>query len=66
MIRITKIGRAYMVEATAPHTERRWKNLLPVSARGVIEGLIRHGASLPAACAALAAADPYGVDHAFG
>ena len=66
MIRVSKVGGAYMVEASAPDTKKPWKTLLPRSARGVIEGLIRHGASLPAACAALAKADPYGVDHAFG
>ena len=64
MIRVTKVAHAFMVEATPPDSRKRWKTFLPTSARGVIEGLIRHGVSLPRAFAALSAADPYGADHA--
>jgi hypothetical protein len=66
MITVTKIAGAYLVKATPPHSAKRWSSLLPLSARGAIEGLIRHGVSLPDAFAALAAADPYALDHALG
>lgn len=66
MIKIRKIAGVYMAEATPPHAKRRWKSLLPMNARRTLEGLIRHGVSLPDAFAAMGEADPYGVDHALG
>jgi hypothetical protein len=66
MIVITRIAGAYLVKATPPHSDKRWTSLLPLSARRTIEGLIRHGVSLPDAFAAMLAADPHGVDHALG
>lgn len=65
MIRIAKLGGAYMVQASPPEVKKAWRPLLPMSARGVIEELVRHGCGLHQAMAALIEADPRGARAVF-
>ncbi|MBI1407203.1 MAG: hypothetical protein GC145_13890 [Caulobacter sp.] len=58
MIKISKFGPVYRVKATRPDVPKDWSSLMPLSAREVVEELIRHGAHLHQAYDAMFEADP--------
>lgn len=58
MIKVSKFGFTYRVKATPPEVPKPWSSLMPLSAREVVEELIRHGAHLHDAYDAMFEADP--------
>jgi hypothetical protein len=58
MITVSKFGPVYRVKATPPEAPKSWSSLMPLSAREVVEELIRHGVSLYDAYDAMFEADP--------
>lgn len=58
MIKVSKFGWVYRVQATPPEVPKPWSSLMPLGAREVVEELIRHGANLLDAYDAMFECDP--------